>query len=134
MPYSSRGLLNTPTDRSVALGTSSERRADLPRDHPGERHCGCGQVGVMQGMAVADRVAGVPAGAQQHEEESGHLQDSADQAEEEPGAQEHRWPDRSLKSVYAQAMDDAAEVAVTWWCPECGGLDAPQPCLGSCLA
>lgn len=26
-----------------------------------------------------------------------------------------------------------AETAVTWWCPSCGGIDAPQPCLGICI-
>ncbi len=25
------------------------------------------------------------------------------------------------------------EVATTWWCPRCGGVDAPQPCLGICV-
>jgi hypothetical protein len=26
-----------------------------------------------------------------------------------------------------------AEPAITWWCSECGGIDAPQPCLGICI-
>lgn len=26
-----------------------------------------------------------------------------------------------------------AEPATTWWCAECGGIDAPQPCLGICV-
>jgi len=26
-----------------------------------------------------------------------------------------------------------SEPATTWWCPECGGIDAPQPCLGVCV-
>jgi hypothetical protein len=25
------------------------------------------------------------------------------------------------------------EPAITWWCPRCGGLDAPQPCRGVCI-
>ncbi len=25
------------------------------------------------------------------------------------------------------------EVATTWWCPRCGGIDAPQPCLDVCV-
>lgn len=25
------------------------------------------------------------------------------------------------------------EPAVSWWCPRCGGVDAPQPCLGVCI-
>ena len=28
---------------------------------------------------------------------------------------------------------EAAAVATTWWCPRCGGVDAPQPCLGICV-
>lgn len=24
-------------------------------------------------------------------------------------------------------------MAITWWCARCGGLDAPQPCLGICI-
>ena len=26
-----------------------------------------------------------------------------------------------------------ARVSTTWWCPRCGGVDAPQPCLGICV-
>jgi hypothetical protein len=26
-----------------------------------------------------------------------------------------------------------AEPAITWWCPDCGKLEAPQPCLGICV-
>lgn len=25
------------------------------------------------------------------------------------------------------------EPVVSWWCPRCGGVDAPQPCLGVCI-
>lgn len=32
-----------------------------------------------------------------------------------------------------QAVDEPARMATTWWCPRCGGLEAPQPCLGVCL-
>lgn len=28
---------------------------------------------------------------------------------------------------------EPAETTVTWWCADCGGLDAPQPCLGICI-
>ena len=30
-------------------------------------------------------------------------------------------------------LQEPAEPATTWWCPECGGIDAPQPCLGICI-
>lgn len=29
--------------------------------------------------------------------------------------------------------DERAEHVTTWWCAECGGIDAPQPCLGVCV-
>ena len=29
--------------------------------------------------------------------------------------------------------DEPAEAATTWWCPDCGAIDAPQPCLGICV-
>ena len=28
---------------------------------------------------------------------------------------------------------EPSEPAVTWWCEECGAIDAPQPCLGICV-
>jgi hypothetical protein len=28
---------------------------------------------------------------------------------------------------------EPAEPTTTWWCAECGGIDAPQPCLGICI-
>ena len=33
----------------------------------------------------------------------------------------------------AVELDTVAEPAVTWWCDRCGGIDAPQPCLGICV-
>lgn len=33
----------------------------------------------------------------------------------------------------ATDWEEPAEPATTWWCAECGGLDAPQPCLGICV-
>jgi hypothetical protein len=33
----------------------------------------------------------------------------------------------------AAELDTPAEPAVTWWCDRCGGIDAPQPCLGICV-
>jgi len=31
------------------------------------------------------------------------------------------------------ALPERASVATTWWCPDCGGLEAPQPCIGICV-
>jgi len=44
----------------------------------------------------------------------------------------------ALHSCPVPAQEDdvllgAAEPASTWWCDECGGLDAPQPCLEVCI-
>lgn len=30
-------------------------------------------------------------------------------------------------------LEQPSEAAITWWCPACGGLDAPQDCLGICV-
>jgi hypothetical protein len=30
-------------------------------------------------------------------------------------------------------LPEPARVFTTWWCPRCGGVDAPQPCLGICV-
>jgi hypothetical protein len=30
-------------------------------------------------------------------------------------------------------LEQPAEAVITWWCPECGGLDALQDCLGICV-
>jgi hypothetical protein len=34
---------------------------------------------------------------------------------------------------HSPGWDEPAERATTWWCSGCGGIDAPQPCLGICL-
>lgn len=45
----------------------------------------------------------------------------------------------ALRRFGAEARDAAAEVpapaesSVVWRCPECGGLDAPQECIGVCI-
>jgi hypothetical protein len=33
----------------------------------------------------------------------------------------------------AAGWDDPVDTVVVWRCQECGGLDAPQPCLGVCI-
>jgi hypothetical protein len=63
-----------------------------------------------------------------------------------PGAEEWELAYRSLQDIarielrrYPQVdaedvdRDEPVEFATTWWCPECGGIDAPQPCLGICV-
>jgi len=31
------------------------------------------------------------------------------------------------------ALPERAPVSTTWRCPDCGGVDAPQPCIGVCV-
>jgi hypothetical protein len=38
-------------------------------------------------------------------------------------------PDTARDEEWAEP----SEPAVTWWCEQCGGIDAPQPCLGICV-
>jgi hypothetical protein len=33
----------------------------------------------------------------------------------------------------AAALAAEPDPIVAWWCPDCGGLDAPAPCLGVCV-
>ena len=42
---------------------------------------------------------------------------------------------RRYPSVDGQDIEfeEPAEPITTWWCAECGGIDAPQPCLGICI-
>jgi hypothetical protein len=68
------------------------------------------------------------------------LLDRRGEAREWPGAfasvQEHaRTALRHAPEDPATAdeIDTIAEPAVTWWCDRCGGIDAPQPCLGICV-
>jgi hypothetical protein len=42
----------------------------------------------------------------------------------------HRYPEVDAKGV---DWDEPIEFATTWWCAACGGIDAPQPCLGICV-
>lgn len=70
-----------------------------------------------------------------------------DLATRRPGPQEYEIAYRSLQDraravlrLYphddTQRMPDPDEPvgrATTWWCEQCGGIDAPQPCLGICI-
>jgi hypothetical protein len=43
---------------------------------------------------------------------------------------------RRFGAASRSAADDSlspAESVIVWRCPECGGLDAPQPCIGVCI-
>jgi hypothetical protein len=41
-----------------------------------------------------------------------------------------RHPDAAEQDI---DWEQPAETATTWLCPTCGGIDAPQPCLGICI-
>jgi hypothetical protein len=38
-------------------------------------------------------------------------------------------PEPRLRQLLAQPE----EPTVSWWCPRCGGVDSPQPCIGVCI-
>jgi hypothetical protein len=61
--------------------------------------------------------------------------DSADPTEALPAlAASARDVLRGAPSGSVTADDDEADSVVTWWCPRCGGIDAPQPCIGVCIS
>jgi hypothetical protein len=39
----------------------------------------------------------------------------------------------ALREQPPVALPEPAPVSTTWWCPDCGGLEAPQPCIGICV-
>jgi hypothetical protein len=41
-----------------------------------------------------------------------------------------RYPEINAQDL---DWDQPPELATTWWCARCGGIDAPQPCLGICV-
>jgi hypothetical protein len=38
-----------------------------------------------------------------------------------------------LEPRLCELVAQPVEPVVSWWCPHCGGVDAPQPCLGVCI-
>jgi len=67
-------------------------------------------------------------------------------ASRHPGAEEWEPAYRSVQNIARTTLgrypevdardvewDEPVEFATTWWCAECGGIDAPQPCLGICI-
>lgn len=67
-------------------------------------------------------------------------------ASRQPGADEWEAAYRSVQDVARIILgrhpevdprgpdgDEPVEFATTWWCAACGGIDAPQPCLGICV-
>ena len=49
------------------------------------------------------------------------------QARAQSALAEHRDTDHD------EEWAEPSEAAATWWCEACGGIDAPQPCLGVCV-
>jgi hypothetical protein len=41
---------------------------------------------------------------------------------------------RDAPSIPVAPEDEEADPVLTWWCPRCGGIDAPQPCIGVCIS
>jgi hypothetical protein len=91
-----------------------------------------------------DRVAGLASSAHLRAEAFGAV--AQELASRQPGAEEWETAYRSLQDVARITLrrypeldaldvdsDEPVEFATTWWCAECGGIDAPQPCLGICV-
>lgn len=41
---------------------------------------------------------------------------------------------RDSPSIPVAAENEEADSVLTRWCPRCGGIDAPQPCIGVCVS
>jgi hypothetical protein len=74
-------------------------------------------------QAVAEELTRAQPSEGDWEAEYRRLQDSARRA-----LKAH--PDRPPEQP---GQDEGSRPVTAWWCPECGGLEAPQPCLGICL-
>jgi hypothetical protein len=87
--------------------------------------------------AAYDAVTDLREGAERLDSACAGIIDQLIQAE--PSEQAYRaLKEQAGKTLRAHAeigvQDlEPPEVATTWWCGECGGLDAPQPCLGVCI-
>lgn len=78
---------------------------------------------VREFRAVAEELAGASPAEGTWQAAYQALQQSARSALRRPGLPAGR-PDDLLSPV---------RTVVVWRCPDCGGLDAPQPCLGVCI-
>lgn len=67
-------------------------------------------------------------------------------ASRQPGAREWETAYRSAQKIARTTLvrcrevhgpdvdwEEPVDVATTWWCAACGGIDSPQPCLGICV-
>lgn len=91
-----------------------------------------------------DRVAALASSAHLRAEALGAVAEGL--VSRQPRAEEWEAAYRSLQEVAQTTLrrypelepldidwDEPVEFATTWWCAECGGIDAPQPCLGVCV-
>lgn len=94
--------------------------------------------------AAADYVSGIASDAQRRAEVFRAVAEQLASVEPAVGGWEaaYRVQQERARSALRQhprpdsddsALAEPAAVATTWWCPECGGIDAPQPCLGICV-
>lgn len=107
-------------------GGCREQRRDLVRAAAAESVSGIASDAHVRAdalRAIAEQLATVQPALGEWEAAYRVLQQSARLA-----LQQHPRPDSN-----DSALDEPAAVATTWWCPKCGGIDAPQPCLGICI-
>jgi hypothetical protein len=119
---------------------------------------GCGamsQVGTCERGCSEHKLELVPAGHYDHltavateaRIRAEALNAVADQlATRQPGPEDYQDAYRSVQQAARLTLrayphdrsededsDQPADPTITWWCAECGGIDAPQPCLGICI-
>jgi hypothetical protein len=73
--------------------------------------------------AVAEELASRQPGAEEWEPAYRSVQDAS-------RITLRRFPEADPPGV---DWDEPIEFATAWWCAGCGGIDAPQPCLGICV-
>jgi hypothetical protein len=99
-------------ERKLELVAASELDALIELDHAAERRCG----------ALADVLTSFLALPSEQLPDGLRCLARAALAEHEQSS-----------AAATRALAAEEEPVVSWWCEECGGLDAPAPCLGVCL-
>lgn len=110
---------------------------------PGGCAGGCGPERKLELVAASelDEVVGLQRGAERRSDELAAVLTRflALRPAERPPGELHEVARTALRaheeeaSAAARTLATELEPTVTWWCERCGGLDAPQPCVGVCV-
>jgi hypothetical protein len=104
---------------SCDLGCGAEERLDLVAAEEHDALAGSVRESQARGEALRDAVRPLTSAPPDVQAAYLALQASARALLREQGA--------------PPPFPEPARVFTTWWCPRCGGVDAPQPCLGICV-